>query len=251
MVVCRLSCSAACGILFSNQGLNLILCIVTCVCVYVCVHVCTCVHMQARALSCLTLCDPKDCCPPGFSVHGDSPGKNTGMGCHAFLQGIFPTQRSNHWTTREVLICLSLVRGNTFKNNFLCPHPCPTLWDPIDCIPSGFSVYGILQARTLEWVAISFSRGSLQPTDLILHPALAGRFFTSAPPGKPLSRAYLLLICCSQKETPLMYWMGDLLAHSVVEVIGVIMRRSLMIPERSLERLLFVLMRLVSLLIRQ
>ena len=32
--------------------------------------------------------------PPGFSVHGDSPGKNTGVGCHALLQGIFPTQGS-------------------------------------------------------------------------------------------------------------------------------------------------------------
>ena len=36
-----------------------------------------------------------DCSPPGSSVHGDSPGKNTGVGCHALLQVIFPTQRSN------------------------------------------------------------------------------------------------------------------------------------------------------------
>ena len=35
--------------------------------------------------SCLTLCHPMDCSPPGFSVHGDSPGKNTGVGCHALL----------------------------------------------------------------------------------------------------------------------------------------------------------------------
>jgi len=35
---------------------------------------------------CLSLCDPMDCSPPGSSVHGDSPGKNTGVGCHAFLQ---------------------------------------------------------------------------------------------------------------------------------------------------------------------
>ena len=33
-----------------------------------------------------------DCSPPGSSVHGDSPGKNTGVGCHAFFQGIFSTQ---------------------------------------------------------------------------------------------------------------------------------------------------------------
>ena len=37
-----------------------------------------------------------DCNPPGSSVHGDSPGKNTGVGCHALFQGIFPTQES-HW----------------------------------------------------------------------------------------------------------------------------------------------------------
>ena len=47
------------------------------------------------AQSCLTLCDSMDCSSPGSSVHGDSPGKNTGMGCHALLQGIFPTQGSN------------------------------------------------------------------------------------------------------------------------------------------------------------
>ena len=36
-----------------------------------------------------------DCNPPGSFIHGDSPGKNTGVGCHAFLQGIFPTQELN------------------------------------------------------------------------------------------------------------------------------------------------------------
>ena len=40
--------------------------------------------------SCSTLCDPVNCSPPGFSVHGDSPDKNTGMGCHALLQGNLP-----------------------------------------------------------------------------------------------------------------------------------------------------------------
>ena len=56
------------------------------------------------ALSCPTLCDPINCSPPGSSVHGDSPGKNTGVGCHALLQGIFSTQGLNpsllhllHW----------------------------------------------------------------------------------------------------------------------------------------------------------
>jgi len=44
---------------------------------------------------CPNLCDPIDCSLPGPSVHGDSPGKNMGVGCHALLQGIFPTQGSN------------------------------------------------------------------------------------------------------------------------------------------------------------
>ena len=44
--------------------------------------------------SCSTLCNPKDCSPSGSS-DGNSPGKNTGVGCHALLQGILPTQGLN------------------------------------------------------------------------------------------------------------------------------------------------------------
>ena len=47
------------------------------------------------AQSCLTLCDPMHCSLPGSSVHGDSPGKNTGVGGHAHLQGIYPALGSN------------------------------------------------------------------------------------------------------------------------------------------------------------
>ena len=47
------------------------------------------------AQSCLTLCDSMDYSLLGSSVHGDSPGKNTGVGCHTLLQGILPTQGSN------------------------------------------------------------------------------------------------------------------------------------------------------------
>ena len=43
------------------------------------------------AQSCPTLCDPIDYSLPGPTLHGDSPGKNTGVGCHALLWGIFPT----------------------------------------------------------------------------------------------------------------------------------------------------------------
>ena len=52
-------------------------------------------YMCLVAQSCPTLCNPKDCSPPGSSVYGDSPGKSTGVGCHALLQGIFPTQGLN------------------------------------------------------------------------------------------------------------------------------------------------------------
>ena len=61
------------------------------------------VHAKLLQL-CPTLCDPLDCSPPCSSVHGDSPDKNIGVGCHAVLQGIFPTQGLNprllclqHW----------------------------------------------------------------------------------------------------------------------------------------------------------
>ena len=47
------------------------------------------------ALLCLTLFDPGDCSPRGTSVHGDTPGKNTGVSCHVLLRGIFPTRGLN------------------------------------------------------------------------------------------------------------------------------------------------------------
>jgi len=53
-----------------------------------------CVHAKPIQ-SCLTLCNSMDCNPPGSSVYGDFPGKNTGVGFHALLQGIFLTQGSN------------------------------------------------------------------------------------------------------------------------------------------------------------
>ena len=61
------------------------------------------------AQSCPTLCNPMDYSPPGSSVHGDFPGKNTGVGSHAFLQGIFPSQGSNPGLPhcRHFLYCLS------------------------------------------------------------------------------------------------------------------------------------------------
>ena len=91
--------------------------------------------------SCLTLRKPMDCRSPGSSIHGDSPGKNTGVGCHALLQGISPTQGSNTglthcrgilyhlsqegsptyhvWETIDSLVCLKLAvpHGSVLKNS--------------------------------------------------------------------------------------------------------------------------------------
>ena len=84
--------------------------------------------------SCLTLCDPMNCSPPGSSVHGDSPGKNTGVGCHALLQGIFPTQGSNPglpiagrfftiWAIREAQEWSRLTHAKSLEQ-CLDPSPC-------------------------------------------------------------------------------------------------------------------------------
>ena len=54
--------------------------------------------------------------------------------------------------------------GNNLMRVFVA-QSCPTLFDAMDCSPPGSSVYGVLQARILEWVAISFSRGPYWPRD--------------------------------------------------------------------------------------
>ena len=58
---------------------------------------------------------------------------------------------------------------------------CPTLCDPMDYSPPGSSVHGILQPRILEWVAISFSRGSSRPRDRIQVSRIVDRRFTVNP----------------------------------------------------------------------
>ena len=58
--------------------------------------------------------------------------------------------------------------------------------DPMDCSPPGSSAYEISQERILQWVAISFSKGSSQPRDQTRDSYIAGRFFTTEPPGKPI-----------------------------------------------------------------
>ena len=63
----------------------------------------------------------------------DSPGKNTGVGCHLLLQ------------------CMKV------KSESEVTQSCPTLSDPMDCSLPGSSIHGIPQARALEWGAIAFS----------------------------------------------------------------------------------------------
>ena len=123
--------------------------------------------MHANSLqSCPTLCDPMNCSPPGPSSllsRWDSPGKNTGVGCHALLQGIFLTQRSNwclicllHWqvgylplappgepralgSTLKFVFILVDLRGSHMVSSSqspLCsPEPCrPVLLKGISCL---------------------------------------------------------------------------------------------------------------------
>ena len=79
----------------------------------------------------LLFADPLDFSPPGGLVHGDFLGKNTGVGCHALLQGIFPTQGSNSGLPQ----CRQIL-------NQLSHHGNP---------------------RILEWVADPFSSRSSPP----------------------------------------------------------------------------------------
>ena len=77
---------------------------------------------------------------------------------------------------------------------------CLTLWNPIDCSPPDSSVHGILQARILEWVAISFSSGSPDPgikLMSLMSPALAGRFFTTSATWEAL-REHMQAYTCMQ-----------------------------------------------------
>ena len=67
----------------------------------------------------------------------------------------------------------------------LLTQSCLILCDPVDCSPPGSSVHGILQARILEWVAISSSRGSSLPRDGTCVCCIDRWFFTAQPPGKP------------------------------------------------------------------
>ena len=72
----------------------------------------------------------------------------------------------------------SLIFFLSEKKRKLVAQSCLTLCDPVDCSLLGSFVHGILQARILEWIAISFSRGSSQPRDQTPVSCITGRFFT-------------------------------------------------------------------------
>ena len=78
--------------------------------------------------------------------------------------------------------------------------PCPTLCDPVDCSLPGSSVHGIFQARVLEWIAISFSRGSSWPRDRT-HVSCIGRWILCHwVPGKPFDIITFTLFLFSKIE---------------------------------------------------
>ena len=76
--------------------------------------------------------------------------------------------------------CHFLLQCMKVKSESEVAQSCPTLSDPMDCSLPGFSVHGIFQARRLEWIAISYSRGFSWPRDwtwVLTSPVLAGGFF--------------------------------------------------------------------------
>ena len=104
-----------------------------------------------------------------FSSRSSQPRNQTGVSC---IAGRFFT----NWAIRKAqyILWTSLWK----KNESEIAQSCPTLCDPIDCSLPGSSIQGIFQARVLEWVAISFSRGSSWPRDRTRVSHIVGRRFT-------------------------------------------------------------------------
>ena len=120
---------------------------------------------------CPTFCNPMDYSLPGCSVHGiiqarilecvvpfPTPGDlpDSGIGPMSFVS---PASAGRFFTNLG-----SPLRGMKETENEVV-QLCPTLRDPMDCILPGSSIHGIFQARTLEWITISFSKRSSQPRD--------------------------------------------------------------------------------------
>ena len=118
-----------------------------------------------------------------MSVDCSPPGKDTGVACGTLLQGIFPTQGSNlcllsllHWQVDSLPLVLPAAAAAKLLQSYL------TLCNPIDSSPPGSSVPGILQAKILEWVAISLSSACMHAKLLQSCPILCDPM-DSSPPG--------------------------------------------------------------------
>ena len=107
------------------------------------------------AQSCLTLWDPMDCSPPGSSVHRDSPGKNTGVGSHSFLQGIFLTQGSNPGLLHCRLILYHLSHQGT-------PAPATHKHTVMKNLMQFSVAHMILHLMTFQHLSPVLSRSALQ-----------------------------------------------------------------------------------------
>ena len=108
--------------------------------------------------SCLSLCDPMGCSPPGSSVHGILQARKLEWVAIRFFRDV----RDPEMEPRSALQADSLLpeipgKSYLFYAAAKSLQSCLTLCDPIDSSPPGSAVPGILKARTLEWIAISFS----------------------------------------------------------------------------------------------
>ena len=137
-------------------------------------------------LLCLALCDPTDCSLPSSSVHGILQARILEWAAMPFFRGSFPSRDQTQ------VSCVFCTAGKFFtaepqmKSLVLAAQSCSTLCNPMDCSSPSSSVDGILQVRTLEWIAIPFSRGSSWLKDQTGISCIAGRFFTIWATGKSI-----------------------------------------------------------------
>ena len=103
------------------------------------------------------------------------------------------------WETTHIIYKQGLVKHIMV---YSCAKLCPTLCNPMDCSSPDSSVHGILQARILEWVTISFSRGSSWPRDqthVSCVTCIAGRFFTTEPHKNIVVYSYYIMFSAHSK----------------------------------------------------
>ena len=108
---------------------------------------------------CPTLWDPMRCSLPGSLVHGDSPGKDTGVGCHALFQGFVPTQKWNPGHCRQILYGLSHQESPRVLECVLYPFDkessWPRNWTRVSCIASRFFTrWATKEALFVAWESV-------------------------------------------------------------------------------------------------